>query len=104
MSAFLSDDRYGGAPDSRLVINPYCFEALKPDVSQGQYVDRPSLPLNLGWCTTPSRNGLGYAWENACMLFENDTAASRPALLWSAPLADRDSWRESLGNPHRQVP
>lgn len=99
MSAFLSDDRYGGAPDSRLVINPYCFEALKPDVSQGQYVDRPSLPLNLGWCTTPSRNGLGYAWENACMLFENDTAASRPALLWSAPLADRDSWRESLGNP-----
>lgn len=101
MSAFLSDDRYGSAPDSRLVINPYCFEALTPDVSQGQYVDRPSLPLNLGWCITPPSNGLGYAWENACMLFENDTGAgaSRHTLLWRAPLANRDSWQETLGKP-----
>jgi hypothetical protein len=64
-------ERWLSRPDSRLVLNPYNFDAAPAgDLTQVEYCNRPSLPLNVGYLDPWVRNDRGPEINNAIMLFE----------------------------------
>lgn len=62
-------ERWLSHPESRIVINPFNYDAA-PDggLTQSQYCDRPSLPLNIGYLDPWAINTRGPELRNALMI------------------------------------
>ncbi|HHY83791.1 MAG TPA: hypothetical protein GX505_14100 [Clostridiales bacterium] len=64
-------ERWLSRPDSRLVLNPYNYDAAPMGgLTQAEYCNRPSIPLNVGYLDPWTRNSRGPEINNAVMLFE----------------------------------
>lgn len=97
---FDQSDRYLSLPLSRLVINPYAFEAQDACVTQAAYAERATLPLNIGYCSPFVTDRLGIDWFDAVVLYERSGGEDdQQGLFWNASLSDASSWNEEIGPP-----
>lgn len=80
---FSQQERSISLPDSRLVIDPFAFEALDSSVSQADYADQPSLPIHLGYCCPYVQDDTGLEWRNASVVYSRIAeGGNAPTLLW----------------------
>ena len=90
---FSQQDRSISLPESRLVLNPFDFEAVAPSVTQEEYSGRSSLPLNIGYCCPHIHNRRGIEWANALTVYEtNPEKSSAPTLVWQSDFSKSEDW------------
>ncbi len=91
--------RWLSVPGSRLVINPYDFDANSPEVTHSGASDSSGLPLNIGYLDPYIHDARGRGLYSAALLLE-DTGAGDAAVetLWSANFEDAKKWSHSGGN------
>jgi len=66
-------ERWLSHPESRIVINPFNFDASpEGGLTQCQYSDRPSLPLNVGYLDPWAVNTRGPELKDALMVLESE--------------------------------
>lgn len=99
-SSYMQSDRYLTLPNSRIVINPYEFEALDPTVTQAQYSNRSNIPLNIGYCDPYIHNSTGIIWKDAMMLYEHSSQTrSVPTITREIDFYTPQSWEIVSGCP-----
>ena len=96
--SFSQQERSLSLPGSRLVVNPYAFEALDASVSQAQYADQPSLPLHIGYCCPHIQDHTGFEWRNASVVYSRIFCGGLPpAVIWQADQCTDAAWKERFG-------
>ena len=87
-------NRYLTLPDSRVVINPFDFESKSRETTQVQYSNRPTMPLNMGYCDPFMGEGRGMELPNLLMMAEKlpDSGETGVQTIWQANLKDAASW------------
>lgn len=89
-------NRYLTIPQSRVVLNPFNFESQPRETSQVQYSNRPSMPLNVGYCDPYISEARGVEIPNAAMLAEKNAAGSAGmSTVWEGNTQDRTGWEYS---------
>lgn len=96
--SFSQQERSLSLPGSRLVMNPYAFEALDSSVSQAQYTDQSSLPLHIGYCCPHIRDHTGLEWRNASVVYSRIACGGLPpVVVWQAGKGADTAWKEHFG-------
>jgi hypothetical protein len=91
--------RWLSMPDSRLVLNPYDFDANNPDTTHPQASDSAELPLNIGYLDPYINNSRGRGFYNSALLLEDTgNTDAKIASLWSANFGDAIKWSRSGGD------
>ena len=87
-------NRYLTLPGSRLVINPFNFETQARETTQVQYANRPSMPLNIGYCDPFMGAGRGIELSNLLLMAEKTSADAAPGAetIWQAALDSDSAW------------
>lgn len=72
-------DRYLSLPNSRIVINPFNFEGNGTNVTQSQYSNSPTIPLNIGYNSPLVSNKRGPELRGLIKLYERKSNSSTEA-------------------------
>ena len=95
--------RWLSIPGSRLVLNPYDFDANNPEITHPEASDSSALPLNVGYLDPYLNNSRGRGLYGAAVLLE-DTGVSDAKIetLWSVNFESEKKWSHS-GGEHTTV-
>ena len=86
-------NRYMTLPDSRVVVNPFNFESQARETTQVQYSNRPTMPINFGFCDPFMGEGRGKELPNVVMMAEGKISNSTEKnTLWEANLNSASGW------------
>ncbi len=93
-----NSQRWMSVPYSRLVLNPYNFNAGN-ELTHSDYSDRPSVPLNVGYLDPYTTSGTGVWLEDILTLCSDaGTGGAEPEYLFAADFDDVKTWSKSGGN------
>ena len=91
-----TQNRYMSLPDSRVVVNPFNFESQSTEVTQSQYSNRDTMPLNFGFCDPFKGESRGIELPDAMMMASGTPAAAGEVeTLWEGDLSEHGAWRFS---------
>lgn len=91
--------RWLSIPGSRLVINPFDFDANSPQDTHPQASDSAELPLNIGYLDPYLHNTRGRGlYSVAQLLSDTGNADAGIEVLWSANFESAKKWSRSGGD------
>ena len=92
LSTGSKQNRYMTLPDSRVVVNPFNFESQSRETTQVQYSNRPTMPINFGFCDPFKGESRGVELANVVMMAEGRGTGGSVQNLWEANLNSQSDW------------